>query len=270
MAKFNFSLNICAEFIYYHKVNFHYSTLVLYNVLKYICEREVWYIDMTEKKIIKMEKINKSYQKDKENLHILKDVSLEVREGEFLAILGPSGSGKSTLMNIIGCMDIFDSGEYFLNGISIAEKNEKQLTDIRNQEIGFIFQKYHLIPTYTVLQNVVMPLLLRGMSKEEAVEYCTDIIQLLGLDQRLKHKPAELSGGQQQRVAIARALVGEPSILLADEPTGALDSKTGKEIMELFLKVNDTGKTIILITHDKQIASYADRFVTIQDGMIFL
>lgn len=231
-------------------------------------KREVWYKDMAEKKIIKMEKINKSYQKDKENLHILKDISLEVEEGEFLAILGSSGSGKSTLMNIIGCMDVFDSGEYLLNGISIAEKNEKQLTDIRNQEIGFIFQKYHLIPTYTVLQNVVMPLLLRGMSMEGAVEYCMDIISLLGLDQRLKHKPAELSGGQQQRVAIARALVGEPSILLADEPTGALDSKTGKEIMELFLKVNEAGKTIILITHDKQVASYADRFVTIQDGMI--
>ena len=223
---------------------------------------------MPEKKIIKMEKINKSYHKDNETLHILKDVSLEVTEGEFLAILGPSGSGKSTLMNIIGCMDIFDSGKYFLNGISIAEKNEKQLTDIRNQEIGFIFQKYHLIPTYTVLQNIVMPLLLRGMSMEEAVEHCMDTIRLLGLDQRLKHKPAELSGGQQQRVAIARALVGKPTILLADEPTGALDSKTGKEIMELFLEVNDMGKTIVLITHDKEIASYADRLVTIQDGRI--
>lgn len=224
---------------------------------------------MEDKKIIEMKAINKSYRKDNEALHILKDVSLEVREGEFLAILGPSGSGKSTLMNIIGCMDIFDSGEYYLNGISIAEQNDKQLTNIRNQEIGFIFQKYHLIPTYTVIQNIAMPLLMRGMSMEEATENCMDTIQLLGLDKRLKHKPAELSGGQQQRVAIARALVGEPTILLADEPTGALDTQSGKEVLKLFRKLNDMGHTSVMITHDLEVAKSAQRIVRIVDGELF-
>ncbi len=225
--------------------------------------------NMTEKKIIIMKKINKSYKKDKEALHILKDVSLEVREGEFLAILGPSGSGKSTIMNIIGCMDVFDTGEYYLNEISIAEQNDKQLTDIRNQQIGFVFQKYHLIPTYTVLQNIAMPLLMRGMSMEEASEKCMDTIKLLGLDKRLKHKPAELSGGQQQRVAIARALAGEPTILLADEPTGALDSHSGKEVLKLFKKLNDIGHTIVMITHDLEVAKSAQRIVRIIDGELF-
>lgn len=224
---------------------------------------------MAEKKIIEMKSINKSYQKDNEALHILKDVSLEVTEGEFLAILGPSGSGKSTLMNMIGCMDVFDTGEYYLNGIPIAEQNDKQLTNIRNKEIGFIFQKYHLIPTYTVIQNIAMPLLMRGMSIEEATANCMDTIELLGLDQRLKHKPSELSGGQQQRVAIARALVGQPTILLADEPTGALDTQSGKEVLKLFKKLNDMGHTIVMITHDLEVAKSAQRIVRIIDGELF-
>lgn len=222
-----------------------------------------------EKKIIEMKNINKSYKKEKEDLHILKDISLEVREGEFLAILGPSGSGKSTLMNIIGCMDVFDSGDYYLNGISIAKQTDKQLTDIRNQEIGFIFQKYHLIPTYTVMQNIAMPLLMRGMSMEEATKSCMDTITLLGLDKRLKHKPSELSGGQQQRVAIARALVGEPTLLLADEPTGALDTGSGREVLKLFKKLNDMGHTIVMITHDLEVAKAAKRIVRIVDGELF-
>ncbi|MBQ3602087.1 MAG: ABC transporter ATP-binding protein [Lachnospiraceae bacterium] len=224
---------------------------------------------MTEKKIIEMKKINKRYQKDAEILHILKNVSLDVLEGEFLAILGPSGSGKSTLMNMIGCMDVFDDGEYYLNGISIAGQGDKELTEIRNKEIGFVFQKYHLIPTYTVLQNIIMPLLMRGMSMEEARKESMDTIRLLGLDKRLKHKPSELSGGQQQRVAIARALVGEPTILLADEPTGALDTGSGKEVLKLFKKLNDIGHTIVMITHDMEVAKAAGRIVRIVDGELF-
>lgn len=224
---------------------------------------------MEHKKIISIQNINKSYQKDQTALHILKNVSLDVSDGEYLAILGPSGSGKSTLMNIIGCMDVFDDGEYLLNGIPIAEQSEEQLTAIRNKEIGFIFQKYHLIPTYTVLQNITMPLLMRGMSMKEAERASMDTISLLGLDQRLRHKPSELSGGQQQRVAIARALVGEPALLLADEPTGALDTQSGKEVLKLFKKLNDLGHTIVMITHDLEVAKSAKRIIRIVDGELF-
>lgn len=224
---------------------------------------------MEHKKIISIQNINKSYKKDQTALHILKNVSLDVSEGEYLAILGPSGSGKSTLMNMIGCMDVFDDGEYLLNGIPIAEQSEKQLTAIRNKEIGFIFQKYHLIPTYTVLQNITMPLLMRGMSMKEAERASMDTISLLGLDQRLRHKPSELSGGQQQRVAIARALVGEPALLLADEPTGALDTQSGKEVLKLFKKLNDLGHTIVMITHDLEVAKSAKRIIRIVDGELF-
>ena len=176
-----------------------------------------------ENQIIRMEKINKSYQMGSETLHVLKDISFTVRKGEFLAILGPSGSGKTTLMNLIGCMDTMDEGEYFLNENAIHQAGEKELNRLRNEEIGFIFQKYHLIPTYTVLQNIIMPLLIQGMSHKEAEKRCIETIELLGLKERLKHKPSELSGGQQQRVAIARALVSHPAILLADEPTGSAD-----------------------------------------------
>lgn len=224
---------------------------------------------MEHKKIISIQNINKSYKKDQTALHILKNVSLDVSEGEYLAILGPSGSGKSTLMNIIGCMDVFDDGKYLLNGIPIAEQSEEQLTAIRNKEIGFIFQKYHLIPTYTVLQNITMPLLMRGMSMKEAERASMDTISLLGLDQRLRHKPSELSGGQQQRVAIARALVGEPALLLADEPTGALDTQSGKEVLKLFKKLNDLGHTIVMITHDLEVAKSAKRIIRIVDGELF-
>lgn len=174
------------------------------------------------KKIIKMEGINKYYMVGESRLHALKDISLQVEQGEFLAVLGPSGSGKSTLMNIIGCMDKPDSGNYYLDEIPVHTAKEKQLTGNRNEKIGFIFQKYHLIPTYNVLQNIVMPLLVRGMSLREAENSCIDIVRMLGLEGRIHHKPGELSGGQQQRVAIARALVGEPALLLADEPTGSV------------------------------------------------
>ena len=166
--------------------------------------------------------VNKTYDMGRESLHVLKNINFTVDEGEFVAILGPSGSGKSTLMNVIGCMDLFDEGEYYLDRLAIHAMKEKKLTGIRNEKIGFIFQNYHLIPTYTVIQNVIMPLLMRGYEHEEAEEMCMDTIEMLGLKERINHKPNELSGGQKQRVAIARALVGEPTILLADEPTGSV------------------------------------------------
>lgn len=219
--------------------------------------------------VITMENINKSYAMGSEPLHVLKDVSLTVKKGEYLAILGPSGSGKSTLMNIIGCMDVLDSGSYHLDGVEVENAGEKELTDIRNQKIGFIFQKYHLISTYNVLQNIVMPLLMRGMSLKEAQDASMDIIEMLGLKERINHKPNELSGGQQQRVAIARALVGRPTILLADEPTGALDVNSGKEVLKLFQNLNDMGNTIVMITHDLNVAKHAKRVVRIVDGEIF-
>lgn len=217
-------------------------------------------------KIIEMNQIDKFYQIGQSQLHALKQVSLTVEKGEFLAILGPSGSGKSTLMNIIGCMDNPDGGTYVLDGIPVHTASEKQLTQIRNEKTGFIFQKYHLIQTYNVLQNIVMPLLMRGMSLKEAQEAGIDTIRMLGLEDRIQHKPRELSGGQQQRVAIARALVGEPAILLADEPTGALDQASGKEVLRLFERLNQLGNTIVMITHDLAVAQNAHRIVRIIDG----
>lgn len=218
--------------------------------------------------VITMKNINKSYRMGTQSLHVLKDVSLTVKQGEYLAILGPSGSGKSTLMNIIGCMDVMDSGNYLLDGVAIEQAKEKELVKIRNQKIGFIFQKYHLIPTYNVLQNIVMPLLMRGMGLAEAQEASMDTIDMLGLSQRIGHKPNELSGGQQ-RVTIARALVGKPAILLADEPTGALDVNSGKEVLKLFENLNQMGNTIVMITHDLNVAKHAGRVVRIVDGEIY-
>lgn len=222
-----------------------------------------------DKHKIEIINVNKTYDMGRESLHVLKNINFTVDEGEFVAILGPSGSGKSTLMNVIGCMDFFDEGEYYLDGLAIHEIKEKELTSIRNEKIGFIFQNYHLIPTYSVIQNVIMPLLMRGYEHEEAQEMCMDTIEMLGLKERINHKPNELSGGQKQRVAIARALVGEPAILLADEPTGALDSKSGQEVLKLFKKLNDMGNTIVMITHDLEVAKAAKRVVKIIDGELF-
>lgn len=219
--------------------------------------------------VITIDNINKTYTMGENSLHVLKDVSLSVEKGEYLAILGPSGSGKSTLMNIIGCMDVMDTGSYNLDGVKIEDAKEKELTTIRNEKIGFIFQKYHLIPTYNVLQNIVMPLLMRGMTLKEAQDASMDIIKMLGLEERIGHKPNELSGGQQQRVAIARALVGRPTILLADEPTGALDGSSGREVLKLFQNLNDMGNTIVMITHDLKVAEHAKRVVKIVDGELF-
>lgn len=219
--------------------------------------------------MIQINNVIKKYSTGSEELTVLKGIDLSVKEGEFLAILGPSGSGKSTLMNVIGCMDTWNTGEYFLDGIPIHKKKGEALTKIRNDKIGFIFQKYQLIPTYSALQNIVMPLLVRGYSYRKAVKMSEETIELLGLKGRVHHRPSELSGGQQQRVAVARALVGKPAVLLADEPTGALDSKTGKEVIALFNKLHEMGNTIVMITHDESIANQAEKVVKIIDGNIY-
>lgn len=218
--------------------------------------------------MIEMRNINKGYLLGENKVPVLKDICFSVDKGEYVAILGPSGSGKTTLMNIIGCMDEADSGEYYLNGRAIHETDEEDLTEVRNQEIGFIFQNYQLIPTYNVVQNICMPLLMRGMTYHEAKKECTETIKLLGLSHRTDHRPNELSGGQKQRVSIARALVGKPAILLADEPTGALDSQSGKEVLKLFKQLNDLGNTIVMITHDLNVAKSAKRIVRIIDGRL--
>ena len=218
--------------------------------------------------MIKMNGINKGYMLGEEKLPILKDINFSVGKGEYVAILGPSGSGKTTLMNLIGCMDVSDSGEYFFDGMAIHSMKEDALTEIRNQKIGFVFQNYQLISTYNVMQNIAMPLIIRGMTYEAAQEKCMETIKLLGLDNRIAHKPNELSGGQKQRVSIARALVGTPSILLADEPTGALDQSSGKDVLKLFQELNEMGNTIVMITHDLNVAQSAKRIVRIIDGQL--
>lgn len=218
--------------------------------------------------VIDIENVSKNFVMGDTVVHALKNVSLKVEQGEYVGILGPSGSGKSTLMNIIGCMDTYDSGEYKLMSIPVAKLNDRQQTIIRNRLIGFIFQKYHLVSTYTVLQNVMMPLLARGESYKEAEAKAKEKLAMLEMSDRIYHKPNELSGGQQQRAAIARALIGDPKLLLADEPTGALDTKTGEEVLKLFRTLNDMGHTIVMITHDLNVASHAQRIVRIVDGEI--
>lgn len=218
--------------------------------------------------IIDMKQINKGYMLGMEKVPVLKNVDFKVNKGEFVAILGPSGSGKTTLMNIIGCMDVADSGEYYLEGQPIHTMPERELGNIRNKEIGFIFQNYQLIPTYDILQNIIMPLIVRGMTTKEAEEKCLSVIEMLGISHRLKHKPAELSGGQKQRVSIARALVGEPALLLADEPTGALDTSSGKDVLALFTRLHELGHTIVMITHDLNVAQSAEKIVHIVDGCL--
>lgn len=212
--------------------------------------------------------INKIYRMGDEENHVLKDVNLMVSEGDFLSVLGPSGSGKSTLMNIIGCLDTPTSGEYILHGEEIRNLTEQQLARIRSREIGFIFQNHQLLPGLTALKNVELPLIYAGVRPAERKKRATRMLESVGLSEKLHHFPNQLSGGQCQRVAIARAMVGNPSILLADEPTGALDQKNGRQIMDLFRQINNDGKTIIMITHDIGIASCAKRTVHIIDGVL--
>lgn len=219
-------------------------------------------------KIVRLNNINKFYTRGDSSLHVLKDINLIVNRGDYIAILGASGSGKSTLMNIMGCMDTLDNGQYFINDIEVNKCDDDELSKIRNENIGFIFQKYNLIGQYTVLQNVIMPLLIRGMTRAEATKVAEESIKMVGLLERIEHKPNELSGGQQQRVAIARALVTKPALLLADEPTGALDSSTGKEILELFKSLNDAGNTIIMITHDLNVAKASKKILNLDDGVL--
>ena len=220
------------------------------------------------KSIITLKNINKSYKMGENSLHVLKNINFEVKKGDFISILGASGSGKSTLMNIIGCMDTCDGGEYFIEDLAIHKCNDSELAKVRNRNIGFIFQKYHLIPRYNILQNIMMPLLIRGVSRKNAESMAKESLKNVGLDDRIEHRPNELSGGQQQRVAIARALVTKPTILLADEPTGALDSNTGKEILALFKELNNAGNTIIIITHDANVAKESKKILQLDDGVL--
>lgn len=216
--------------------------------------------------ILRLEHIYKDYIQGKMTVPVLKDVCLEVEEGEYVAIMGPSGSGKSTLMNIIGCLDRPTSGTYELAGDNVLGLNDKSLADVRLHSIGFVFQNFQLLPRMTALDNVALPLLYAGVRKRVRRERAREALIRVGLEDRVNFKPTQLSGGQKQRVAIARAMVNKPKILLADEPTGALDSKSSKQVMELFQKLNDEGVTVIMITHDSNIASYAKRVVDIFDG----
>ena len=218
--------------------------------------------------ILNMTDICKDYKMAGEVLHVLKNVSLGVRKGEFLAILGPSGSGKSTLMNIIGCLDVPTSGTYELSGRIIADENETSLANIRNREIGFVFQSFYLLQRQTAFENVELPLIYAGMPEKKRKERVEEVMELVGLRDKMFNLPNQLSGGQQQRVAIARAVANRPSILLADEPTGALDQKTGAQVMDLFHSLNEEGNTIIMITHDSKIAGHSGRIVKILDGII--
>ena len=220
------------------------------------------------KKILSMKGIFKEYKMGEETSVVLKGVDLDVYEGEFLAILGPSGSGKSTLMNIIGCLDTPTKGEYYLSGKHIANQTEKELARIRSQEIGFIFQSFHLLQRHSALENVELPLIYANKAKKQRTALAKEMLCRVGLEDKINHYPNQMSGGQQQRVAIARAIVTNPTILLADEPTGALDQKTGAQVMDIFNELNAEGRTIIMITHDVGIARHAKRIVRILDGYL--
>ncbi|MGG1658128.1 ABC transporter ATP-binding protein [Brevibacillus sp. NRS-1366] len=220
------------------------------------------------KPVIQIESLKKQYQIGDQEIQALRGVSLTIEEGDFVAIMGPSGSGKSSMMNVIGCLDKPTSGEFYLDGFPVSEAHDDELAIIRNQKIGFVFQNFNLLPRTTAVENVELPLLYGGFQAKERRKRAIEALVSVGLGERLNNKPNELSGGQQQRVSIARALVNDPVILLADEPTGALDTKTSEEIMGIFQQLNDAGKTVILVTHEPDIAEYAKRIVRFRDGQI--
>lgn len=218
--------------------------------------------------IISISHLKKTYKIGEEVINALKDVSLSINKNEYVALMGPSGSGKSTLMNMLGCLDSPTSGDYILNDLSVAKMSDNQLAEVRNKEIGFVFQTFNLLPRATTLENVALPLVYAGFSKEDRDKRAKEVLEQVGLANRMSHKPNELSGGQRQRVAIARALVNKPAIILADEPTGNLDSKTSVEIMGLFEEIHKNGNTIILVTHEEDIALHAHRIVRLKDGLV--
>ena len=218
--------------------------------------------------LIKITNIKRDFPLGNEIVYVLKGIDLEINKGEYVALMGPSGSGKSTLMNLLGCLDTPTSGTYILNGKHVSEMQDDELAGIRNKEIGFVFQTFNLMPRTTALDNVALPMVYAGHSKSERVERATEVLTQVGLNDRMDHKPNQLSGGQRQRVAVARALVNKPSIILADEPTGNLDSKTSVEIMNLFNEIHANGNTVILVTHEEDIAAYAHRIIRLRDGII--
>ena len=219
-------------------------------------------------KIIEIHNLIKNYQVGTETIRALRSVSLTINKNEYVAIMGPSGSGKSTLMNILGCLDTPTGGDYILNGTNVSHLEDDDLAEIRNKEIGFVFQTFNLLPRYSALENVSLPLIYAGIAKEERLIKAEDVLGNVGLSDRMKHKPNELSGGQRQRVAVARAMVNSPSIILADEPTGNLDSKTSMDILNLFDDIHKRGNTIILVTHEEDVARHAHRIIRLMDGMI--
>lgn len=218
--------------------------------------------------IISIEDIRKTYEVGTQQVHALAGVNLKIWRNDYVAIMGPSGSGKSTLMNILGCLDTPTSGRYVLNGTDVSRMDEDELSEVRNKEIGFVFQTFNLLPRYTALENVAVPLIYAGVSKSKRLRRADEVLQSVGLGDRMEHKPNEMSGGQRQRVAVARALINDPSIILADEPTGNLDTKTSIDIMHLFERIYESGNTVIVVTHEEDIARHARRIVRLRDGMI--
>ena len=218
--------------------------------------------------VIEIRNIIRDFKLGQETVHVLKGIDLDIKRGEYVAIMGPSGSGKSTLMNLLGCLDTPTAGSYILNGNDVSEMSDDELAEIRNTEIGFVFQTFNLLPRTTALDNVALPMIYAGKSKKDREERASQVLTDVGLADRMDHKPNQLSGGQRQRVAVGRALVNKPSIILADEPTGNLDSKTGTEIMALFDEIHKSGNTVIMVTHEEEIAAHAKRVIRLRDGIV--
>ncbi len=223
---------------------------------------------MNQENVIEVRNIVRNFKLGQETVKVLKGIDLDIKKGDYVAFMGPSGSGKSTFMNLLGCLDTPTSGSYKLNGIDVSSLSDDELAEIRNKEIGFVFQTFNLLPRTTALDNVALPMVYAGKSRKDRVARASEVLKSVGLEDRMDHQPNQLSGGQRQRVAVGRALVNEPSIILADEPTGNLDSKTGVEIMALFDKIHAAGNTVILVTHEEDIAEHAHRVIRLRDGII--